>query len=111
MNKKFKRPKQKSIREMKFSPTTQLHDIKHKLRFVEQFLDDGEKVRLSVRFSGREVTFPETGQKLLQSVCDLIPGVIVDKQPDLQGKVMAMIICRKRPPQKDKPNATGQKDK
>lgn len=83
------------MKELKFTPNTQLHDIKHKIRRVPEFFAEGEKVRVSVRFAGREVIHPETGIALINKVVSLIEDVQVDKQPSLDGKVMSAILSRK----------------
>jgi translation initiation factor IF-3 len=84
------------MREIKFTNNTQLHDIKHKVRKIEELLDKGEKVRVSVKFSGREVTFPQTGIDLINTVTSLIPEVIIDRAPLLEGKNMSSILSRKQ---------------
>jgi translation initiation factor IF-3 len=83
------------LKEIKFTPNTQLHDIKHKIAKVPQWLVDGEKVRLSVKFSGREIAHPETGIDLLNQVIELIPEAQVDKSPTLDGKQMWALLSRK----------------
>lgn len=82
------------MREIKFSPTIQLNDIKHKVKHIEEFLLEGEKVKLTVKFSGREVNFPETGIKVLNSIVNLLNNIVVDKQASLEGKLMSCIISR-----------------
>lgn len=83
------------MKELKFTPNTQLHDIKHKISKVPEWLADGEKIRLSVKFAGREVAHPETGKELLQQVIDLLPEAQVDRQPTLDGKQMWCMLSKK----------------
>lgn len=83
------------MKEIQFSPTTQIHDVKHKINKVPQWLADGEKVKLSIRFSGREASHPETGLELFKKIFELIPEAQVDKDPKLEGKVMWTVLSRK----------------
>jgi len=83
------------LKELQFSPTTQLHDIKHKINKVPKWLSEGEKVKLSIRFSGREATHPETGIDLFNKILVLLPEAQLDKEPKLEGKVMWTILSRK----------------
>ena len=83
------------MKELKFTPNTQLHDIKHKISKVPEWLDTGEKVRLSVKFSGREVSHPETGIELINQIVSLLPEAQVDKQPTLDGKQMWCMLSKK----------------
>lgn len=83
------------MKEIQFSPNTQLHDIKHKINKVPEWLVSGEKVKISIRFSGREATHPETGIALFEKIIALLPEAQVDKDPKLEGKVMWTILSRK----------------
>jgi translation initiation factor IF-3 len=83
------------LKEIQFSPTTQLHDIKHKINRVPEWLSEGEKVKLTCKFSGREATHPETGIELFDKIFGLLPDAQVDKVPKLEGKVMWTVLSRK----------------
>ncbi len=83
------------MHELKFTPNTQLHDIKHKIKKVPAWLEAGEKVRFSVKFSGREMHHPETGKALLESIRNMITNIKIDKEPTIDGKSMFMIISKR----------------
>ncbi len=83
------------MKEIQFSPTTQIHDVKHKISKVPEWLEEGLKVKLSIRFSGREASHPETGIELFNKIFALLPEAQVDKEPKLEGKVMWTILSRK----------------
>ena len=82
------------MKEVKFSPTIQLNDIKHKVKHIEGFLSEGEKVKITIKFVGREVNFPDTGIKVINNILSLLQNTIVDKSPVMEGKLMSCIISR-----------------
>ena len=84
------------VKEVRFSATIDEHDFQTKLRNVLKFLKDGDKVKLSVRFRGREITHAEIGQKVLERVAQEAEEVcIVERKPKLEGRSMIMILSPK----------------
>lgn len=81
---------------MRFTPTIQAHDIEHKVKHIDEFLSAGEKVKVTVKFSGRQIAFPEMGVAVINNIIDKLPGVIVDKQPTMEGKNLWCILSRKQ---------------
>lgn len=81
------------LKEIKFRPKTEQHDLDFKIKHVRRFLEEGNKCRLVVIFRGREVTHPETGTAVLDRVVEACSDIgAVEVKPNLEGKRMIMII-------------------
>jgi translation initiation factor IF-3 len=81
------------LKEIKFRPKTELHDMEFKLKHVRRFLEEGNKCRLVIVFRGREITHPETGLRVLNKVVDATADIAaVEVRPSLEGKRMIMIL-------------------
>ncbi len=84
------------IKEVKVRPRTEEHDFQFKLRHVKRFLDEGNKVKISILFRGREIAHPEFGKELLNRFIEGVKDVIVIEQsPRLEGRNMVMILAPK----------------
>ncbi|MEO6162516.1 MAG: translation initiation factor IF-3 [Candidatus Binatia bacterium] len=84
------------IKEVKMGSRTDAHDIEHKVKNIRKFIDEGQRVKVSVFFRGREITHPELGRHLLTGVVELVQDVAkVDIQPRLEGRNMAMLLTPK----------------
>ncbi|TDR32328.1 translation initiation factor IF-3 [Hydromonas duriensis] len=94
------RAKQKiiQIKEIKFRPGTDENDYQVKLRNVKRFLEDGDKVKITLRFRGREMAHQEIGMQLLIRVRDELAEMSqVESMPKLEGRQMIMMLA---PPKK-----------
>ena len=81
------------LREVRFKVKIGDHDMDLKVRRAEGFLKDGDKVKLSVMFRGREITHPEIGRGLLNRVRETLENVaVVEKPPTMEGRFMNMIL-------------------
>ncbi len=92
------------MKEIQFSPTIQLNDIKHKTKKIQNFIDDGDKVKVVVKFHGRQLNFPDMGNKVLDQVLALLTNCNVEKRStlDMSSKsIFAMISPKKKPNGKD----------
>ena len=92
------RKKQKTIdvKEIKMRPGIDVHDYEVKMRSVRRFLDDGDKVKVTIRFRGREMAHQDLGMKVLQRVRDeLDEQAKVEQFPQLEGRLMTMVIAPK----------------
>ncbi len=88
-----KKQKKMQVKEIKFRPTTEAGDYEVKLRNVRRFLEDGDKVKITVRFRGRELVHQELGILLLRRVeADLKEVATVEQFPKLEGRQMVMVI-------------------
>ena len=81
------------IKEIKFRPNTDTHDYDVKMRSVFKFLEGGDKVKVTLRFRGREMAHLELGRKLLERVAeDVTEHGKVEAIPRLEGRQMVMMI-------------------
>ena len=84
------------IKEVKMGSRTDPHDVVHKVRNIRQFIERGQRVKVSVFFRGREITHPELGRRMLNGVVDRIQDIAkVDIEPRLEGRSMAMLLTPK----------------
>ena len=89
------RKKQKiiEIKEVKFRPNTDTHDYEVKMRSVTKFLENGDKVKVTLRFRGREMAHQNLGRELLERVATDVEGLgKVETMPKLEGRQMVMMI-------------------
>ena len=90
------RKKQKviEVKEVKFRPNIDTHDYDVKMRNVNRFLDDGDKVKITMRFRGREMAHQEIGRDLLKKIAVDIEDVAkVESMPKMEGRQMIMVIA------------------
>jgi len=82
------------IKEVKVRASTDQHDLETKLKMVRKFLEQGNKVKLSVRFRGREMAYTERGAQMLKHVAGQVEDLgKPEKNPNLEGRQMIMIIA------------------
>lgn len=81
------------IKEIRLRPKTGEHDINFKLRGARKFLERGAKVKVRIRFRGREVTHPEVARELMTRIADELSDVAeVEKEPSMEGMTMLMVL-------------------
>ncbi|HEX5125315.1 MAG TPA: translation initiation factor IF-3 [Rhodocyclaceae bacterium] len=86
--------KQVQVKEVKFRPSTDDNDYQIKMRNMTRFLEDGDKVKVTLRFRGREMAHQEFGSRLLDRVkVDLDSHGTVEQFPKLEGRQMVMVIA------------------
>jgi translation initiation factor IF-3 len=84
------------IKEIKFRPKTEEHDMDFKVKHVRRFLEEGNKVRLVIVFRGREITHPQTGVNVLNRVVAATEDIAgVEVNPNMEGRRMVMILSPK----------------
>ena len=89
-----KRQKIVEIKEIKLRPNIDTHDYEVKARAMHRFFEEGDKVKVTLRFRGRELAHPELGMKLLHQVrADFEPVAKVEYEPRMEGKQMIMILA------------------
>ena len=82
------------VKEVKFRPGIEEHDYDFKTRHARRFLEEGNKVKLTMMFRGRQVTHPEIGLAVLERVTgDLQDIAKVESQPSFEGRQMSMILA------------------
>ena len=92
------RKKQKiiEVKEIKMRPGIDEHDYQVKMRSMRRFLGDGDKVKVTIRFRGREMAHQELGMKVLDRVCDDLEELIkVEIVPQMEGRLMTMVLAPK----------------
>tara|TARA_Y100000588_G_C14275358_1_gene934098 strand:+ start:3515 stop:3781 length:267 start_codon:yes stop_codon:yes gene_type:complete len=81
------------VKEVKFRPNTDQHDYEFKKKHAQRFLEDGNKVKATVFFRGREITHANLGEKLIHRLTNDVKGLgEVEGQPRLEGRMMHVII-------------------
>ncbi|MSQ61562.1 MAG: translation initiation factor IF-3 [Dehalococcoidia bacterium] len=89
-----KHQKQVVLREVRMKPKIDDHDVAFKTRTAAKLLNEGDKVKVSVMFRGREVTHPQIGRDLLDRIYgDLKELSVLEKSPSLEGRFMTMILA------------------
>ena len=98
--KKEKEARKKSklfeIKEIRITPNIDSHDLEFKIKNAQKFLEDGNKVRFTVRFRGRELNYIKQGEEVLNNIVSQLEEVAVaEKRPILEGKNMFIILSKK----------------
>jgi len=92
-----KKQKQVELKELKFRPTTDVGDYDVKLRKLRGFLEEGDKVKINIRFRGREMAHQELGLAMAKKIeDDLGDEVVVEQRPRLEGRQMVMMLSPKK---------------
>ncbi len=85
------------IKEIRLRPKTEEHDLEVKIRHIKKFLQQNDKVKVSMMFRGREIAYTDLGRKLMESVRDALAEVgVVEMQPKLEGRNMIMVVVPKK---------------
>src|SRR5690606_6536599 len=91
-----KKQKQVEIKEVKFRPVTDSGDYAIKMRKMRGFLEDGDKVKVNIRFRGREMSHQELGREMLNRIeADLGEDIVIESRPRMEGRQMVMMIAPK----------------
>lgn len=94
-NEARKRQKVAEIKEIRLHPHTDNHDIDVRVKKIIQFVGEGDKVKVSVQFRGREAFHPELGRKLLEDILEHLKGVVnIERPPIMEGRNMWMLLAR-----------------
>lgn len=84
------------LKEIRMQPKIEEHDLEFKTKHIKAFLSEGDKVKVTVRFRGRELAHTELGRDVLDSVLKLLEdGYVLEKEPSMEGRFMSMIISPK----------------
>jgi translation initiation factor IF-3 len=110
-NEARKNQKTITLKEIRLHPRTDEHDIDVRIRKIQQFLAEGDKVRISVQFRGAEMRHPDIGRKMLDEIIEDLKGmIIIERPPSMEGRMMSMIVSRApgwEPPKKQTPQTSG----
>ena len=95
---RFNKKKQKTleVKELRVTPNIEEHDFEFKAKNARKFIEDGNKVKITVRFRGREVNNSKAGELVLNKFIEKLEDVsTVEKQPKLEGRNMFTILAKK----------------
>ncbi len=85
------------IKEIRLRPKTEAHDLQVKIRHVRKFLEQRDKVKITMMFRGREITYAELGRKIMEEIREsLADGAVIEQHPKLEGRNMIMILSPKK---------------
>jgi len=82
-----------TVKEMRLSATIDVHDMEVKAKNVKKFIAAGDKVKVSIRFKGRQLSHTDGGLDVMNKFLEMLDGVNVEKQPKMEGRSMYMIIA------------------
>ncbi|MEO0411429.1 MAG: translation initiation factor IF-3 [Pseudomonadota bacterium] len=89
-----KKQKTQDIKEIKMRPGIDIHDYDVKMRSINRFIEDGDKVKITLRFRGRELAHQELGMDVLKRVQDDVNEIAkVEAMPKMEGRQMIMVIA------------------
>jgi translation initiation factor IF-3 len=92
-----KKQKQTQVKEIKFRPGTDIGDYNIKLRKLIDFLGEGDRTKVTLRFRGREMAHQELGMELLMRVkADLAEYGVVEQEPKMEGRLMVMVLAPRK---------------
>jgi len=92
-----KKQHQVQVKEVKFRPGIEAHDFEFKVRHARRFLQEGDKVKATMMFRGRQVAHPELGREVLDRVAQAVEDVgRVEIEPTMEGRNMTMILAPRR---------------
>ena len=91
-----KKQKTLELKEIRVTPNIEEHDFGFKSKNAKKFIEDGNKVKITVRFRGREVNNVKAGEAVLKKFIEALEEVcVVEKQPKLEGRNMFTILAKK----------------
>lgn len=100
MNKKAKEAKKKQkvieIKEVRLSPNIDKHDLEVKAKNANKFIASGNKVKVAMRFRGRELNFIKQGKEIMLQFIEMLDNVQVDKEPKMEGKNLTTFLSPKQ---------------
>ncbi len=85
------------VKEIKMRPRTDVHDLNVKRKKIIKFLNQGNKVKVTVTFRGREIVHPEIGFEMLKKIANEMGDIAaVEHMPNMEGRAMSMILAPKK---------------
>ncbi len=102
-----KRAKVTELKEIRMQPKIAEHDLDFKSNHVREFLEDGNKVKVTIRFRGRELAHTEIGEEILRKILAKLEGsFVLERPPLMEGRFMSMVLqpkagAVKKPPESD----------
>ena len=85
------------VKEIRLRPKTEEHDLEVKIKHIRKFLEQRNKVKITMMFRGREIAYTELGRKIMEDIKEtLADGATIDQHPRLEGRNMIMILSPKK---------------
>ena len=85
------------VKEIRLRPKTEEHDLDVKIKHIKKFLQQNDKVKITMMFRGREIAYTDLGRKIMETVRDSLTDVgVVEMQPKLEGRNMIMMVIPKK---------------
>jgi translation initiation factor IF-3 len=85
------------VKEIRLRPKTEEHDLEVKIKHVRKFLEQHNKVKISMMFRGREIAYTDIGRRIMEGIkSTLADDCVIDQQPKLEGRNMIMIVSPKK---------------
>jgi translation initiation factor IF-3 len=85
------------VKEIRIRPKTEEHDLQVKIKHIKKFLGQGDKVKVSMMFRGREIAYTDIGRKMMEEIKTALDGECnIDQQPRLESRSMIMILAPKK---------------
>jgi translation initiation factor IF-3 len=82
------------VKEIQLRPQTEEHDLEYKFKNVRQFLEEGDKAKITIMFRGREISYVDQGFKMMKQLSEMVKDIaIVEAAPKLEGKKLIMILA------------------
>jgi translation initiation factor IF-3 len=89
-----KQQKQVEVKEIRLRPKTDDHHRSFKVRDARRWLEDGMKVKVRIRFRGREITYPEIARDMLREVAEELDDIaVIEQAPNMEGRTMLMVLA------------------
>jgi len=85
------------VKEVKMRPRTDVHDMNVKKKKIVKFLKQGNKVKVTVQFRGREIVHPEIGAEMLKKIAEEMADIsVVEHMPNMEGRTLTMVLGPKK---------------
>jgi translation initiation factor IF-3 len=85
------------LKEIRLRPKTEEHDLQVKLRHIKRFLEENNKVKVTMMFRGREIAYTDIGRKIMEGILsELEENSVIDQHPKMEGRNMVMIVAPKK---------------
>mgnify|MGYP001577762633 FL=1 len=82
------------VKEIQLRPQTEEHDLDYKFKNAKQFLEDGDKAKITIMFRGREVAYVEHGFKIMKQLVEIVKDIaVIEAPPKLEGKKLIMVLA------------------
>ncbi|MGL4388631.1 MAG: translation initiation factor IF-3 [Brevinema sp.] len=97
-----KNQKNVELKEIKFGPHIDIHDFEYRVKRIQEFLGKGDKVKVSIRFRGREMAHTEIGFEIIKRILETLPDIVIEKPAKLEGRQILMVVSPPKSQKKDK---------